>query len=561
MGKSRKEIEYFWFTIKVALLFVLFLSNIRLASQTCIHQVYPPPSGFGTTIIDTITFPGILPGDVICLMAGKFHQILIRDIHGLPGKPVTFRNEGGQVIINNDTHYGISVRNCSFVDFTGNGHSEIQYGIFIQKVGNGGGITFEKLSTNISVSFFEIANVKLAAIIAKSDPNCTFESLRGNFTMYDVMIHDNYIHDVEAEAIYIGHSYYNGFIMNCDGTDTLVLPHVVEGVYVYKNVINRTGRNAFQIGSAFADCKIYDNLISYDSQAETYNQMGGIIIGGGSVCDCFNNRISDGKGSGIEVFGRGNFMIYNNLIEYPGREYQPDTAHYVYPKHGIFVKDVNTDPDAKIQIFHNTIISPKSDGILFTNENFTGSQIQNNIIINPGSYQEIGENAFVHNNNIDLVISHNFFSLSNEEAMFNDCLNNDYSLKLKSPAVDKGKDLSDFDISFDYVYNSRPLGKGFDIGAYESDPDDEDEETNNILVYPNPFTDKITVVFCQLNQGDVKMELFNLTGQKVFKKKVKNVPAGSNELEFTIVKLQDGIYLIRLIADGKFYTTRILKIG
>jgi hypothetical protein len=550
MGKSSKKIASKWLELRVFFLCSLFLIISSVLSQPQTHQVFPPPSGDGTTIIDTITFPGILPGDVVCLMAGTFHQLLIRDIHGLPGQPVTFRNEAGQVIIDNKTHYGISVRNCSYVNFSGNGHPEFQYGIFIRNVEYGAGIAFEKLSTNITLSHFEIANTKLAAIIAKSDPNCTFESLRDIFTMHNITIRNNYIHDVQSEAIYIGHSFYNGFLLNCYGNDTLVLPHVNEGVYVFNNIINRTGRNAIQIGSAYEDCKVFDNLISYDSQLETYNQMGGIIIGGGSVCDCFNNRITNGKGSSIEVFGRGNMMIYNNLILYPGKTYLPDESHFTNPKHGIFVKDVNTDDDATIHIFHNTIISPKSDGISFTNNLLNGSRIQNNIIINPGAYAEIGANAFVHYSDVDLIVSHNLLSLSIDEPCFYDHFACNFKLRDVSPAIDAGIDVSEFGISYDINYDRRPMEAGYDLGAYEKNPDDFDEISPVFRVSPNPFTDHITITFCQQTEGEVALQLFDIRGRRVYDQIVGVFPMGLHRQDFPMQLNHQGVYFLRLTTTG-----------
>jgi len=50
--------------------------------------------------------------------------------------------------------------------------------------------------------------------------------------------------------------------------------------------------------------------------------MSGILIGGGAKCDCYNNKIFDGKGDGIDVFGLGYMKIFNNLIVRAGRTFQ-----------------------------------------------------------------------------------------------------------------------------------------------------------------------------------------------------------------------------------------------
>ncbi len=526
---------------------ILFVSY-PCFGQKCTFLINPAPV---TTIISPNTCPNIKPGDIICLDTLPFNQILILNLHGEHGNPIIIRNSGRQAIIHSDTaSYGISVRNSSHLIISGDGHSLNPYGIAITKVGRGAGISLDQLSTDITVSQVEIANTALAGLVAKTDPDCTFTSLRDAFTMYNIIVKDCYMHDLGMEGIYVGNTFYNGRIINCDNRDTLVYPHVLIGVKVFRNIIERSGRNGLQINSAVSDCHIFDNKILYDSQSETPNQMGGIQLGGGSVCDCYNNRIFYGKGSGIEVFGKGNFMIYNNLIVHPGRSFMPDTAHFYYPKHGIFLKDVNTDPNATIHIFHNTIISPKSDGIRFNNQYLNGSRIQNNIIINPGAYNEIGANAFVHYNDVNLIISHNLLSLEIDEPCFSDHFAEDFTLKSLSSAIDAGIDVSEFGINYDINYDRRPMGAGYDLGAYEMNPDEFDEISPVFRVFPNPFTGHITITFYQQSEGEVALQLYDIKGQRVYDHLVGTIPKGLHRKDFSLELPRRGIYILRFTTTG-----------
>ena len=541
-----------------ALIIVCLFFQINGHSQPVVFQINPPAANV-ITIIDPVTCPGIKAGDVIHLSHGTYYQILVQNINGTSENPVILENFGGQAVIYGDTaYYGISVRNCSFMNLSGNGTDAVFYGIKIAKVGRGGGLSLDKLSTNIKVSHIEIGNTALVGLFAKTDPDCTFTSTRDKFTMYDIEIHDCYIHDIGMEGIYAGSSFYTGRMISCNGSDTLVYPHVIEGIRVYNIITERTGRNGIQVNSSTKDCQIFNNIISLDSRAETPNQMGGIQIGGGSVCDCFNNHIANGNGSGIEIFGRGNMMIYNNVIEYPGRSYKPDTVHYAYPKHGIFLKDVATDSGAVINIFHNTIIYPKSDGIFFTNKKLAGSRIQNNIIINPGSYAEIGSKAFVHGVDVDLVVSNNVFELDLSKVHFNDYLKGDYHLTAKSPAVDKGIELSNEGIEFDFDGRIRPLGKGYDIGAFEAEPGaDGDENPDDLLIFPNPFDEQVSVTFYQQFPGNTTLEIFNIQGQNVFDSIFYDQPAGVNTIEINVIGIRSGIYTLRLITNERTFSEKL----
>ncbi len=539
-------------------IFLLATAPFNVFTQTCHHLITPTPGI--TTIIDQQTYPGIKPGDIVCLDAGTFHQILIRNLHGTPDQPITIRNANGQAAIHNEAHYGISVRNSSFLHISGDGQIEIPYGIKVDRVGGGSGISLDQLTTNVTVSYIEVSNTALAGIIAKTDPDCSFTSLRDSFTMFDITIHNCYLHGIGMEGLYIGSSFYNGFTLQCNGMDTIVMPHVIVGVEIYNNIIHQTGRNGLQVNSVVENCRVFNNKILHDSQSETHNQMGGIQIGGGSSCDCFNNHIAHGKGSGIEIFGRGNMLIFNNLIEYPGRSFQPDQPHYQNPKHGMFIKEVNTAPNAFIHVFNNTIIYPKSNGILFNNPSIDASRIQNNIVVNPGSFAEIGMKAYVNDETGSAFVSNNLFANDILFICFADHLNQNYSLSPKSPAIDKGADLSDFGVDFDFNNSPRPKGEGFDIGAFEFDPEQFGNDKPAIRISPNPFSTYLIIDFCMDNPGDVSLHLIDLQGKIVYQNILKNLDQGSHRKEFALENMRTGIYLVTFTTPERTLTKRLFHL-
>jgi len=59
-------------------------------------------------------------------------------------------------------------------------------------------------------------------------------------------------------------------------------------------------------------------------------------------------------------------------------------------------------------------------------------------------------------------------SITNEDPLFIDPENGDFHLDPNSPAIDSGT--SDKAPAFDYEGNSRPQGKGYDMGVYEYVP-------------------------------------------------------------------------------------------
>jgi hypothetical protein len=70
--------------------------------------------------------------------------------------------------------------------------------------------------------------------------------------------------------------------------------------------------------------------------------------------------------------------------------------------------------------------------------------------------------------------------------------------------------------------------------------------------YPNPFNPATMIEFVLSKPEKVKIEVFNLSGQKVETLLNKPMPAGSHELKFTAKDLPSGVYLYRIEA-GEFH--------
>jgi hypothetical protein len=73
--------------------------------------------------------------------------------------------------------------------------------------------------------------------------------------------------------------------------------------------------------------------------------------------------------------------------------------------------------------------------------------------------------------------------------------------------------------------------------------------------YPNPFNPSTTIKYTLLKSEKIKIEVFNLLGQKIETLINKLMPAGSHEVEFTAKDLPSGVYLYR-IETGEFQEVR-----
>lgn len=73
--------------------------------------------------------------------------------------------------------------------------------------------------------------------------------------------------------------------------------------------------------------------------------------------------------------------------------------------------------------------------------------------------------------------------------------------------------------------------------------------------YPNPFNPSTQITYELPKPEKVRMEVFNLIGQKVNVLLDNNMPPGSHEINFSSEGLPSGVYLYRIKA-GKFQETR-----
>ncbi len=536
----------------IILLFIIVFLSLRLNAQNCSKTIDP-----STPYIDweNSNFKNIQPGDTVCLQAGNWDYIQLKDFHGTAEKPIVFINSGGTVIINTDHFVGIKIGNCSHIVFTGNGDAQATYGFRILKVSKGAGMGIDDYSTDIEIAHVEISNTLLGGVYAKTDPTCSnFGATRDKFVMKNFSFHDNYVHDVPEEGLYIGNSHYGGLYLS--GCDTTVFPHTMKGVFIYDNLVENTGWDGIQVSSADSNCQIHDNHINYDSQAGRADQMSGIIIGGGSVCNTYNNTITDGKGDGIDIFGMGGFNVFNNLIVNAGKFYLPNQPNKM--KHGIYVGRAVTTTDAVLGIYNNTIVSPKSFGMSLANNDLKSILVKANLIVAPGKYNDIGDNAYINSNNMDpahIVSSHNYTTNDIQQVRFLQPDAANYDIQPSSPAVNYGTDLTAEGVTFDILNRSRPFHGLFSAGAYESHNPSVGIHSQPALdvemfkIYPNPTANNVHLLIKTNLKQNVSVVVTDMSGRAVIRKRLQCIPNEVNTSSLIVRHLKSGEYLVILFTS------------
>jgi len=522
-------------------------------------------------------YKNVHAGDTLKLVAGNRRYINLSNFKGAEGKPIVVVNDGGEVIIDTDHYYGISIQNCRYLKFTGTGYAGQFYGFKVKKVTNGAGFSIGYLSSDIEVDHVSIENTKIGGLYAKTDPDCDPRSARGSFTQYNTIIHDLYIANTGDEGMYIGSTKYFGQSVNCNGKDTLILPSILIGVKIFNNILKYTGWDGIQVSSASKNCQIYNNSIYYDSMEKDDTQMSGILIGGGTKCDCYNNYIYKGTGDGIDCLGLGGTRIFNNIIVEPGQNlYATDPTKM---KHGIYVNDTSVQRDSSFYIFNNNIIHPKTDGIRFSSLLSKNNYISANVIINPGSYDyyENGNTSYRGNDsyimfqspNTNTTLANNYLQRDASSAGF-------ISQKLEAPAnfvllpTSPLIDAVDYNVktatTFDFYHHLRPFGPKSDIGAIESEHIAtssgqiglEPPDSKSWLLQ-NPVSDLLTICYEGAPDPLNKLEICNLQGMIVSRMEESSMQPGQGRVEINVAGLPSGIYLYHLHSNNAGYTGKFIK--
>jgi hypothetical protein len=429
-------------------------ATVTTSPSLCSSCTYVVPPSDYTQVVDGKIL-GLKPGSVICLSAlNKYANITFRNIVGTEASPILITNCGGTVVMTaTGLPYNFKTENSAY--FKVSGGSGSTYGIKL----NGGhmGMTMEKLSTNFEINNVEVYNNGFAGIMAKTDPTCDNATIRGNFTMKNVSIHDNYVHDTGGEGMYVGNSFYEkGMSLSCG----VRLPHIIDGLKIYNNKITNPGWEAIQVGCALYGAYVYNNTITnYGAKNEPY-QNNGIQFSEGTKGICYGNLIKGGHGIAVNIVGYGDSFVHDNIIVNAG-------------SYGIFCDERNAVGLAGFRIVNNTIINSKNDGIRNYGDHVPNVMV-NNIIVNPGSYTSYtyprsGNDAYIYLLNKTMIVtsSNNMFTRDVNYPKFVSASSTNYRLTSSSPALNKGKSISTLGIAQDYYKQARLKGTAYDIGASE----------------------------------------------------------------------------------------------
>lgn len=430
--------------LRPAFLAVAFCSAFLTAAVAQPYTTYNYTIALATSAVDA-TAIGAQPGWVIGIEAGnRTQRIRLANFAGTASQPIIFVNKGGKVRVSDTTNgQAIKLVNCSHVILRGDNDANYTYGIEVHDT-TGQGVEIGDLSTDFEVRNIEIHDCTFAGIMAKTDPDgTTHVGENGYFTQYNTHLHDNYIHNVAGEGMYVGNSFWSSLV---NGTKPSDLVHT----RIYNNNTQHTGREGIQVGSASSDCEVYDNLVQDSGNLNGQDQNGGIQLGEGTTGKCYRNIIDTVPGNGLILLGIGDRLISNNIITNIG-------------SYAVFCDDrAGEITGSHVRIINNTILTYGLDAYLLYNQ-YTVNEFSNNLLTTPGSgHSLINTNG----SGATYTATTNVTGALGSLGFVNTSIG-DYHLNSGASAVDAGTNFSSVGVTDDFDHTSRPQGTAYDVGAYE----------------------------------------------------------------------------------------------
>ena len=520
-------------------------------------------------------------GDTLNILAGNYSVIEIDSFGGDPCRDIVIRNLGGQVIVNGPIRFGKDVH---YVKVIGNGSTNLKYGfktsIFaFNRVNH---FTMEKIEVG--------PNPGGVGIYGKQDPYATNPAtVYPNYVNRKITINDNYVHNTEGEGMYIGNTApdadpYHGFI----------IPQRADSVTISNNIVDSTGWDGIQLSNARNGCLIFGNTVTNFGLRDIDAQRSGIISGGNTNTQVYNNSVSNGTGNGIEFFGYGDLGCYNNKISNVGT-----TNKTVNGEESIFgnayVNHVEINPMQHMIIHNNSFVNPRLRGAirLYDNANALPADISNNkfcfTIPPPSNWQQLYFTIYpIGYINVNNILSCTAVPVPNIAPTANAGADIIITLPVNTtPLNGSGTDPDGTIASYAWTKIAGPTAGTLNNAAsaqtglsnlvqgiykYELKVTDNlgavgkdtvqvtvNAAIEELNVYPNPVKEILNVeIYSFIKNEKISFILLNENGSKVYENNTVVLSGNMSVFKIDMSKLKAGIYFLKV--DYRNYSTQVKKI-
>ena len=355
----------------------------------------------------------------------------------------------------------------------------------------------------------------------------------------DIVVENNIIYDSEI-GIDIGSGkrniIRNNSVTNCP--DGIILSSNSDSE-VYENTIDDTNEAMYAYywsahGEPHQNNKWYRNLIM--------NANFGFF-----EMDRKNTSADTGPTSGHEYYNNvfynvGGGNSYRGTFWFRGADDIKFHHNSIYTRRFLEAEIFELVNNAENASFINNIVSLRGDkGLVFIEDGSSASFDYNCYYNRDGEVSAVGVNDTI------------------ADPLFVDVDEGNLYLQNVSPCIDNGINIGVFN---DFDGNTRPVGIGFDMGAYEYDPANTILMENKVPLgyqlnqnYPNPFNPNTIIKYELPTTNYVNLSIFNVLGEKVATLVSERQNAGYYQVEWQASRFSSGVYYYR-VESGEFHDVK-----
>ncbi|MBV6439070.1 MAG: T9SS C-terminal target domain-containing protein [Haliscomenobacteraceae bacterium CHB4] len=458
----------------------------------------------------------VAPGDTIFIHAGSYPGgLYFANLQGTSGQWITISNAPGETVVFEGGGNAIQLTDPAYLRLyglifqhqTGNGVNVDDGGSYASPAHH---VVFEDCVFRDMSASGNNDLLKLSGLDYFEVRNCTFQNGAAGGSGIDMvgchhgLIEDNFFENLGSNSI------------QCKGGS--------EWVRIEGNFFRDGGQRTLNLGGSTGLQFFRPDTAHFE--AANLQVYANIIVGSWAP---------------VAYVGAVNVEVANNTI------YQPE--NWV-----VRILQETVDPDRFLECGDNSFIN---------NIVWLGDDLNTEVNIGPNTAPE----TFVFSNNLwfnasdanwpgpNLPVAETN-TILNDDPLFNDPANDDFSIPPGSPAAGAGTPVPLLD--FDY------LGQAFatppSIGAIEANPVSGEKEPEAMLpvrVFPNPATGAVRLEWYTIPAAPVHVQVFNTAGQ-VVRSQEFDTRTGSAELDLSM--LAGGLYVLRAVAAEQWWQMSLVKL-
>ncbi|MFD2922036.1 hypothetical protein ACFS6H_20110 [Terrimonas rubra] len=235
------------------------------------------------------------------------------------------------------------------------------------------------LGHHIEVSGYSVKNAGVGFFLKKNSDSTNPFSIYDNYRFHKVTFHDLYLHRINGEGFYIGHTDIAGVSQSGNNGRTVM----GDSLTITRAIIDSTEWDGLQVSNFGYNAKVYNNMTYRTGAKNQSSQQWALFIGGNTQGEIYDNVSVNGTGP-VGTLGKGTVKIYNNLVDSINNGLSDADGIYV----SMSTSGMLTPVDSLIaQTYNNTISRVVRNAVFHANSNgaMKAGKIENNIYVGPVS--------------------------------------------------------------------------------------------------------------------------------------------------------------------------------